>query len=283
MTMWTELTGVGFSLGLVDAGGLATRTLRSGNGEPVLMLHGTSGHLEAFMKNIAPLADAYSCHAIDMMGHGYSEAPSEPYRIARYVKHVLDYMDACGIERAHFIGESLGGWVAARLAVDHPHRVHSLILVAPGGTVANPKVMERIKSSTRRAVASDDGGLTRQRLELLMHDPRVVTDELVDIRHAIYHQPHFVANIDRLLALQEMENRLPDLLTEDQLGSISCPALVVWGAENPFGQVPEGRHLADSIPGATLLVYGECGHWPQYEQSSRFNEDARTFLDAATA
>jgi len=283
MTMWTELTGIEFSLGLVDAGGLTTRFLRSGEGEPVLMLHGTSGHLEAFMRNIAPLTDAYSCHAIDMMGHGYSDAPKEPYRIARYVQHVIDYMDAVGLDRAHFIGESLGGWVAARLAADYPDRVHSLILVAPGGTVANPEVMERIKGSTKRAVTSDDAGLTRERLELLMHDPRLVTDELVDIRHAIYHQPRFVANIDKLLALQEMANRVPDLLTEDQLGSIACPTLVVWGAENPFGQVPEGRKLAESIPGATLVVYGDCGHWPQFEQSNRFNVDARAFLDAARA
>lgn len=278
MTMWTELTGVPFSVAFVDAGGLATRSLQSGGGEPVVMLHGTSGHLEAFVRNIPALSGRYSCHAIDMMGHGFSEAPDGPYTIPKYVDHVLSYLDACGIDRAHFIGESLGGWVAARLASDHPDKVQSLILVAPGGTVADPKVMDRIKMSTKRAVTTDDVRLTRQRLELLMHDPRVVSDELVDIRHEIYHREQFVSRIDSLLALQELANRLPDLLTEEQLGAIRCPTLVVWGAENPFGDVPEGRKLADSIPDATLVVYEECGHWPQFEQSERFNKDACAFF-----
>lgn len=278
MTIWTELTDVEFTLTHIDAGGLRTRTLQAGHGEAVVMLHGTSGHLEAFARNIAELSEHVACHAIDMMGHGYTESPGQPYRIPAYVAHVLAYLDAAGIDRAHFIGESLGGWVAGRLAADHPERVASLTLVAPGGTVANPEVMDRIKTSTRRAVLSDDIELTRQRLRLLMHDPVNATEELVEVRHAIYHRPEFVANVDNLLCLQEMENRRPDLLTAEQMGRISAPTRIVWGAENPFGDIPEANAMHAAIPGSSLTIYAECGHWPQHEHADRFNKETLEFL-----
>ncbi|WP_411087319.1 alpha/beta fold hydrolase [Streptomyces sp. 061-3] len=285
MSMWTDMTGVDFRLGYVDAGGIRTRTLRAGEGEAVVFLHGTSGHLEAFVRNIpAHAAAGYACHAIDMIGHGYTTGPDYPYRIPRYVEHVLAYLDTCGIDRAHFVGESLGGWVAGRLAADHPDRVSRLTLVAPGGTVANPAVMERIKTSTRKAVESDDIAFTRKRLELLMFDPAAnVSDELVEIRHAIYHQPEFVKALPNLLCLQEMENRLEDLLSPEQMARITAPTLIVWGAQNPFGDVPEAHALHRSISGSTLEIFPECGHWPQHEHADRFNTLHLGFLSGAQA
>lgn len=279
MTFWTDLTGVPFSLGYVDAGGVRTRTLRAGAGDAVVFLHGTSGHLEAFVRNIPSHAERFSCHAIDMLGHGYTAGVDAPYRIPRYVDHVLSYLDAVGVERAHLVGESLGGWVAGRLAADNPDRVGRLTLVAPGGTVANPKVMERIKTSTRAAVESDDIALTRKRLELLMFDPaKDVSDELVAVRHDIYHRPEFKAGLDNLLCLQEMENRQPDLLTEEQMGRITAPTLIVWGAENPFGEVPEAKRMNAAIPGSRLEIFAECGHWPQHEHAARFDALNMPFL-----
>ncbi len=280
MTIWTELMTTGHAMRFLDAGGLRTRALVAGQGQPVIMLHGTSGHLEAFVRNIPALSQQYECHALDMMGHGYTEGPDQPYRIPGYVTHLIDYLDAEAIQRAHFIGESLGGWVAARLAADHPDRVGKLILVAPGGTVANPAVMDRIKTSTRAAVGSDDIALTRERLQLLMFHKANVTDELVRVRHAIYHRPQFVARVNNLLCLQEMENRAEDLLTADQMAAIKAETLIVWGAQNPFGDVPEAQRVNESIPGSRLEIFGECGHWPQHEHADRFNALALQFLPA---
>ncbi|GLZ47733.1 2-hydroxy-6-ketonona-2,4-dienedioic acid hydrolase [Actinomycetospora sp. NBRC 106375] len=279
MTLWTDLAEVDYAISHEPVGGARTRVLRAGQGpEHVVMLHGTSGHLEAFVRNIPAFAQRFTVHALDMLGHGYTENPGGDLRIPRYVEHVLAYLDARGIERAHFVGESLGGWVSARLAADHPERVGRLVLVAPGGTVANPEVMERIRTSTRLAVETDDTALTRSRLELLMHDPANVTDELVDVRHTIYHRPSFVAGIDHLLCLQQRENRTEDLLAPEQMARIQAPTLIVWGAQNPFGDVPEAHRMQESIPGAKLEVFGECGHWPQHEHSARFDDLALTFL-----
>ena len=282
MSIWTELSPIAHRVEYVDAGGVPTRTLRAGNpdAESVVFLHGTSGHLEAFSRNIVAHAE-YDLHAIDMLGHGYTGKPDHPYEIADYVQHLIDYLDAVGVARAHIVGESLGGWVGARAATVHPERVQSLQLLCAGGTVANPAVMERIKTSTRKAVTSDDVELTRKRLRLLMADPVNATEELVEVRHAIYHAPEFVANVDNLLSLQEMERRQRNLLTPEELGGITQPTLIVWGRENPFGEVPEASAMHENIPGSQLELFENCGHWPQHEQADLYNPISLEFLRKA--
>lgn len=287
MTFWAELSQTDYRHTFVRVGDLATRALQAGlsgqsrtDRRAVLMLHGTSGHLETFVRNVGVFAGhGYEVHAVDMMGHGYTDSPGRPYRIPGYVEHTLGYLDAVGVEAAHIVGEGLGGWVAARLAADHPERVVSLVLVGPGGTVADPAVMDRIRGNTSRAVRTDDVALTRTRLELLMDDPALVSDELVELRHAIYHRPEFVANLDNLLALQQIANRREDLLTPEQLGRITAPTMLIWGSRNAFGAVAEGESINRLIPGSELTVYPACGHWPHYESADRFNKEALAFMD----
>jgi len=284
VSIWTELGAVEHRIEYVDAAGIPTRTLRAGDptAAAVVFLHGTSGHLEAFARNIAAHA-AYDVHAIDMLGHGYTGKPARPYEIADYVGHLIDYLDAVGVERAHIVGESLGGWVGVRTATTHPDRVASLQLLCAGGTVANPAIMERIRTSTLAAVRSDDIELTRKRLRLLMADPADATDELVEVRHAIYHEPDFVANVHNLLSLQDMERRRRNLLTREELGRITQPTLIIWGRQNPFGEVPEATAMHKHIPGSRLELFDQCGHWPQHEQSERYNRISLDFLTSVSA
>lgn len=286
MSIWTDLTGISFSLDFVDAGGVSTRALVAGpaDGQDVIFLHGTSGHLEAFTRNFVPHVEAgFRCHAIDMLGHGYTAKPDYHYEIPRYVEHLANYLDAQDIESAHLVGESLGGWVAGTLAAEQPNRVKSLQMVAAGGTKANPEVMARIKNSTTKAVTEDDIDLTRQRLYLLMYDgEKDVSEELVEVRHAIYHTPEFVANLDNLLCLQNMEIRQRNLMTTEMLESISVPTIVIWGNENPFGEVPEATAMNDVIPDSRLELIGKCGHWPQHERHEVYNPLSIEFLKANT-
>lgn len=278
-TIWTELADLDFSLSTVDAGGVPTRSLRAGHGdETIIFLHGTSGHLEAFIRNIKPHAERYTVHAIDMLGHGYTGKPDFPYEIPRYRDHLLAYMDATGVEKAHIGGESLGGWVGARTAIDDPERIASLQLLCAGGTVANPEVMERIRTSTRNAIETDDVELTRKRMRLLMADPVNATEELVAVRHAIYHRPEFVRNVSNLLSLQDMETRLRNVLNPEDLAQITVPTLVVWGRNNPFGDVPEANAMHANIPGSELVLFDDCGHWPQHEQAEKYNQLSLDFL-----
>lgn len=277
-TIWTELTGTDFQVTTVDAGGTRTRALQAGSGEPVIFLHGTSGHLEAFIRNIAAHARHYRVHAIDMLGHGYTGKPDYPYEIYRYRDHLLAYLDAIGAKSAHVVGESLGGWVGARAAIDDPDRIASLQLLCAGGTVANPKVMERIRDTTREAVTTSDLELTRARLQLLMARDSDATEELVAVRYAIYHRPEFVANVENLLCLQDLDTRLRNILRPEDLAKITAPTLIVWGRNNPFGEIPEADAMHENIPGSELTVFDDCGHWPQHEKAREYNSLSLDFL-----
>lgn len=286
MSIWTELSGIDYRHAYVDAGGITTRALQAGpeDGEHVVFLHGTTGHLEAFVKNIPVHAERYRCHAIDMLGHGYTGKPDRPGEISAYVEHLMAYLDAVGAERAHLVGESLGGWVSSWAASEYPDRVASLQLLCMGGTKVNPAVMERLKTSTRAAALEDDISLTRDRLRLLWAEwDEDLGDELTQVRYEIYHQPEFQRNLHNLLALQEVERRERNLLRPDRMARIKAPTLVVWANKNPFGDVPEAEAIAAAIPGARLEIFNECGHWPQHEKADLYNPLSLSFLAEASA
>ena len=282
MTVWTDLTGIDFEVRTVQAAGVPTRALIAGEGPDVVFLHGTSGHLEAFSRNFVPHVSAgLRCHAIDALGHGYTGKPDYPYEIPRYVEHLVGYLDAMDVDQAHLVGESLGGWTAGWLASEQPERVRTLQLVAAGGTKANPEVMARIKATTTRAALDDDISLTRDRLHLLMHDgDRDVSDELVQIRYRIYHQPEFQENLHNLLCLQEMDIRQRNLMGPERLQRITAPTLIVWGSQNPFGDVPEARRMQEHVPGSVLRIFNNCGHWPQHEHAEEYNQLSIDFISS---
>jgi 2-hydroxy-6-oxonona-2,4-dienedioate hydrolase len=281
MSIWTTLASRPFEVAFVDVGGVSTRSLQAGEGPAVLLLHGTSSHVEVFTPNVPAYADAgYWAHAIDMLGHGYTDKPATRYEVPDYVAHVLGYLDATGVDRVHLVGESLGGWVAAWFASEHPDRVASLQLVSSGGTLAVPEVMARIRETTTRAAMEDDIDLTRQRLANLFHDPAQLSEELVEARYRIYHQPAFQEVLPRLLVMQDMETRQRNLLRPDRMARIRARTRIVWGRHNPMGATPEAEGILAAIPDATLTVYEECGHFPQLEYPERFNRESVAFLDA---
>ncbi len=113
-SVWSDLQGVAFSQGYLDAAGVRTRYLHAGDQDkPVLvLLHGSGGHAEAYVRNLEAHAEHFSTWSIDMVGHGYTDKPGHPLEIRHYVDHLAAVLDAIGAHRAHLSGESLGGWVA---------------------------------------------------------------------------------------------------------------------------------------------------------------------------
>src|SRR3984893_15474374 len=145
-SVWSDIQGVAFSQGYLDAGGVRNRYLHAGDpGSPALVfLHGSGGHAEAYVRNMAAHAEYFSTWSIDMLGHGYTDKPGHPLEVHQYVDQLLAFLDAIGVERAHLSGESLGGWVVPRPAVDSPNKVAGLVLNTAGGSKADPEVMKRI-------------------------------------------------------------------------------------------------------------------------------------------
>ena len=280
-SIWTSLNTTEFSLKFYNAGGIRTRCLEAGEGEAVIFLHGTGGHLEAFSRNVAELVNnGYKVFCIDMIGHGYTDKVTDrDLELPVYTKHLRDFMDAAGIEKAVISGESLGGWVAAWFAWEYPERVNKILLNTAGGLTAYPEVMARLKTLTIEAVKNASYESVKKRLEFLMYDPASVTDELVDVRLAIYQQPDMVKSIERIMCLQEMEIRQRNMFTEEQLKAIKAPACIVWTTHDPTAPVEIGQKFADLIPTSEFHVIENSGHWPQYESHEEFNRIMLEFLN----
>src|SRR5262249_11499757 len=130
-TVWTELAGLDYSIRHVPVGAWSTRVLETGAGTPLILMHGTGGHVEAYTRNLRALGDRYRVIAYDYPGHGWSTPATADLEIDAYVEHLVGLMDALGIARAHLSGESLGGWVAVKFAARYPDRVERLILNTP--------------------------------------------------------------------------------------------------------------------------------------------------------
>ena len=111
-----------------------------------------------------------------------------------------------------------------------------------------------------------------------MADPTMVTDDLIKTRQAIFQQPDWLQACEANMALQNPEIRKRNMITDDDLRSMTVPALVLWTTKDPSGPVDEGRRISELIPGGKLAVMEECGHWPQYEDTETFNKIHLDFL-----
>lgn len=279
-SIWADLQGVPFTQAYVTVDGIRTRYLRAGTpGRPALIfLHGTGGHAEAYVRNLAAHAAHFDTFAIDMLGHGHTDKPDYDYVIPRYLDHVRGFMDAMGLKTASLSGESLGGWVAGHFAVAYPGRVDKLVLNTAGAERIDPEALERIRTSTLAAVEEANWERVKARLQWLMFDKADVHDDLVATRLKIYTNPAMKIGIRRIVALHTMEARRHWAVTDAQWASIKAPTLVLWTTHDPTAKVEVGQTLASLIPGARFEVMQDCGHWPQFEDAETFNRIHLDFL-----
>lgn len=279
-SVWSDLNQVEFSQGYLQAGPYRTRYLHTGDDSKplLLLLHGITGHAEAYARNLAAHGEHFNTYAIDFIGHGYSTKPEHPLEIPHYLDQVNHVLDVLGAETAYFSGESLGGWVTARFAQLFPEKVERIVLNTMGGTMANPKVMERLLTLSTEAAEDPSWERVKARLEWLMADPAMVTDDLIKTRQQIFQQPEWRMACQMNMALQDLETRRRNMISDDDLRAIKAEALVVWTTKDPSGPVDEGRRIAELIPHGSLAVIENAGHWPQYEQTDEFNRLHLDFL-----
>jgi 2-hydroxy-6-oxonona-2,4-dienedioate hydrolase len=282
ISIWGELASLDHVLRHVDvevAGHVvSTRVLQAGRGPELVLLHGTGGHLEAYARDLAGLAEDFHVTAYDMVGHGWSDLPDLPYTIDVLSRHLVGLLDALDIPSAHLSGESLGGWVVAWTAAHYPVRVDRLVLNTPGNIANKPGVMARMRDSTMAAVLDPSDETVRRRVEFLFHHKELVTDELVNLRRAVYSRPGFVQAITNTLVFQDSEIRKAFAWDSSWVGDVAAPTLLLWTDHDPTGGLDEADLLLGWLPDARLHVISDAGHWPQWEKVSDYLEAHRTFL-----
>lgn len=282
-TLWSDLLGA--EVRRRDVRGIGTRSIEAGSGPAVVFLHGTGSTAEAFARNIMPFADRFAARAIDLIGHGLTDAPPGHMSRDAFVSHVVEYMDVMGIDRAHLVGNSLGGWIAVWTSLLHPDRVSSVVNVV-GPHFAVPvsdevsaqaqAASESLKHLSKQLADEPTRENLRARLGYVFYDvERSLTDELVDVRWAMYERSRTGQQVASIIGNPGPEN----LLTPERLSSITRPTLLVWTDHNPAPAAVAESALR-YIPGGRLAVMTHCGHWPQWEDPPTFNRLVMDFCQA---
>jgi pimeloyl-ACP methyl ester carboxylesterase len=288
MSFWIDALGA--TVRYHDAGGIRTRAIEYGDGEPLVLMHGLSGHAESFIRNVRTLGEAgYHVYAVDAVGHGFSDKPDDAtYHSPLFEAHLLGFLDAIGAARAHVIGQSLGAWTGWRVALSHPHRIRSLVSATGAGILLDDEesrrqseaIHRKVGAVTARAVEEPTRERVRARLEFLMASPDRVTDELVETRYTIFNLPDSRRTMAKMTAEQTGDENRAHLLREADLAGTQVPVLLLWTDKNPTVPASVAERAATLVPGARYELIADAGHWPQFERPDAFHRAVLDFLGA---
>ena len=255
--------------------GTKLHLVEQGKGDPVLWLQGLNAPAAAWAAQLAHFSQTHRSLAPDARGVGQSEAPPGPYTTRQLAEDAVAVLDACGVERAHVVGLSLGGAVAQELALAHPDRVRSLALLA---TFAAQDPRSRALLKAWRTLyplttTSDDlREAWEQQAYAWLFTDRFWRGEAgiraaLRFAHAQPMQPTagFLGQVDAALAHD----------ARDRLGQLDTKALVIHGALDQLSALANGEELARLIPGAELLVLPDVGHAVNLEAQRPVNAALR--------
>src|SRR5829696_1111653 len=248
-------TGIRASGREARVGGRPVRYEAAGKGEPVVLVHGLSGSTRWWARNVSELAERHRVYLVDLPGFGTMRRSRGRFVLAEATTWLSEWMGAVGLERAHFVGHSMGGYVCLRLAAGRPEAVRRLVLVAPAGVPTGRSMVGHLGPLLGAALSATPAFLP------------------VLLRDALRVGPATLWRAAR------------DLLAEDvreDLRRIEAPALLVWGERDTLVPPATGALLRQEIEGSRLLVIEGAGHVPMFDRPEEFDAALLAFLAGET-
>lgn len=250
--------------------------------ETVVMLHGSGPGASGwanFNRNVEPfVAAGYRVVLMDCPGWSKSDAVvSTGSRSDLNARALKGLMDAIGLDKAHLIGNSMGGHSAVAFALANPQRVGKLVLM--GGGTGGPSPFVPMPTEGIKLI----GALYREpTIENLKRMMNVFVYDTSNLTEAL-----FKARLDNMLTRRDhLENfvksaeinpkQFPDV--GHRLGEIAAPTLLIWGRDDRFVPLDVGLRLLAGLQKADLHVFSRCGHWAQWEHADKFNRLVLDFL-----
>ena len=261
-----------------QAGGVRLHYNEVGTGYPVICLHGAGPGASSwsnFKQNVGAFAEQYRALLVDMPQYGKSDKVVIEGGRLTYTANVLRaFMDELGIAKAHFVGNSMGGQAAIKLAIDAPERVDHLVVIGStpvGQSLFCPMPLEGIKMIANY-YKGDGPSIEKMRtlIQTLVYDSSFLTEETLRERYEASIDPDVVRIMSTTPPGRE------DLW--DQLHKVACPSLIVWGMDDRFGALDIGLLMLRRFQNASMHIFSKCGHWAQVEHAAEFNSLVLDFL-----
>ena len=259
----------------------------SGTGTPVVLLHGGGPGASAwsnFGRNVPVFAEHFRTLAIDQPGYGRSAVgPVTGHYFTFAADAVVAVLDALGIEKAHLIGNSLGGGTAVRFALKYPERAGRLVLMGPGGLSLNVFSADPTEGTKRLMEFGAPPGPSREKLaaflKTLVFNQKLVTDELIEERYAVASDPAALKAMAAMGATFRDPKTFEDGMLWREAHRLRNEVLLIWGREDRVNPLDGALIALKLIRKAQLHVFGGCGHWAQLEKFDEFNRLAMSFLE----
>ena len=264
----------------VDGGDVAVVD-SGGDGPPLLFLHGLGGIWQNWLLNLPVFMDTHRVVAIDLPGFGQSEMPAGKLSIPGLARTVDLVCRELGLEDPVVVGNSMGGFVGAELAVTFPTRVSKLVLVAAAGLSTEYLVREPLlagarawavltaRTGVRAEIAVTRPRLRRAALQVVVRYPERVSVPLAIELVRGANAPGFIPAFDALMRHSFRDN----------LERIEIPVLIVWGRNDILVPVDDAEMYEHLIgENARSVIFDDTGHLPMLERPSRFNELLTGFI-----
>lgn len=238
---------------------------------PLVLLHGTSSSLFTWNKWTELLKDKHQIIRLDLPGYGLTGPhPEGDYSVETYLSFLQSFLSELGIKKCVLIGNSIGGEIAWRFALNNPTQVGKLVLI---GAAGYPVEMEelplsklplsylwlRIPLIRELSVKFTTPQVMRESLEYLYGDPKKVTDNLVEL---YFDMTHREGNREALTERMESFSRTAPW---EKIPIIKVPTLIIWGRKDRLIPVENSRRFHKELPDSRLFIFPEAGHMPMEE------------------
>ncbi len=261
----------------INSGGIVTNYHDQGQGDPVLLLHGSGPGVSAWANwrlVIPHLAGNFRVIAPDIVGFGFTERPDDiRYDMETWLRHALDFLDAMELEQAHVVGNSFGGSLAVALAVHAPERVSRLVLM--GSVGLEFELTEGLDLTWGYTPSLDN---MRRLLDLFAYNRELVTDELAQLRYEASLRPGVQESYAAMFPAPRQDGIRKICSSEADVGNIEHETLIIHGRDDRIIPVSCSENLFKCIKNSQLHIFGNCGHWTQIEHNQRFNKLVTDFL-----
>ncbi len=255
--------GETFTRHMVDLNGLRLSILEAGTGDPIIFVHGVVTTSNIFPKYVAAYSPEFRGIAVDLRGYGDSDKPATGFTIDHFSNDLIKLADALHIQKAVWVGVSMGGMILQRLALDHPERVRALVLV----------------STTDGAMILDEDiptiGAARDYQEV---SKNMIVESFPEDTPSKTYQPL----VDRIrtwnaTVIREALTSMSQFNVHGQLGRIRAPTLIMVGAKDGVATPTIAKGIQSQIPGAQLVEFN-TGHFMMAEDPEKFRAVLGDFL-----
>jgi pimeloyl-ACP methyl ester carboxylesterase len=265
--------------------GRPVNAIELGEGPPIVFVHGLSGSWPNWLEQLAVFAREHRVIAMDLPGFGHSPMPAETITISLYARILDSLLETLGVSAATLVGNSMGGFVSAELAIAFPQRAERLVLVSAAGiSTYRHRRAQRIEPYLRRVapMVAAYTGWTAARSDWIARRPGMRNVALGFVtRHPGRLPAPLAAEQIRGAGkpgfMQALRANL-DYPVRERLPEVACPTLIVWGEEDRVIPVSDASVFEELIPDSRKVIFEDTGHMAMLERPAAFNELLAAFV-----